>query len=325
MAPLVILAGTLGLVLRPAGAGAAPPPDSGSASLGQFELRFDILEDTYLNAWEPNQTHTHQSWVYLRADSLLVPLFKFDTSAIQAGSSIVLAELWLYVPGGQADDIFRAPLQFAAYCVKRDWVASQASWYQATTWNAWEVAGCQGITDRCSTFAQDEVGEVTAQEQWVRVPVTSIVQGWVSEGNHGLILVGDVSLPRGASAFYSSRGGIASLRPYLWVEWLTPTPTPTQTFTPTPTQTATPTVTHTATPTPTETAVPTDTQTLTPTATDTATPTNTATPVASATATPTATATLLPTATATCTPTITATPTPFRVFLPLAMKGHAPD
>jgi len=302
------------LVLAPVPAGTGAPARGGAlASLDQFELRFDVQEDTYLNYFEPNQTHVHQSWVYLRADSLLVPLFKFNTSVIRAGSSIVLAELFLYVPTGQAADVYRPPLRFEAYCVKKDWVASEASWYQATSGNAWEVSGCQGPSDRCLSYAPEEVGEVTGDGQWIRVPVTSIVQQWVADGNHGLILVGDRYYPLGKSAFYSSRGPNTLLRPYLQVTWREPTSTPTATPTPTDTRTPTPTQTATQTPSPTATA--------TATATPTASATATATPTASATATPTATPTASPTATATETatpvPTHTATSTPTETLTPI--------
>ena len=348
------LLAALVLAPMPAGTG-APPAVPAFAGVDQYDMRFEVLEDTYLNYFEPNQTHIHQSWVYLRADSLLVPLFKFDTSAIQAGSSIVLAELSLYVPIGQASDVFNPPLRFEAYCVKKDWAASQASWYQATASNAWEASGCQGPSDRCLSYAPEEIGEVTGEGQWIRVPVTSIVQGWISEGNHGLILVGDRYYPTGKSAFYSSRGPNTLLRPFLNVTWRVPTPTPTASATPTntptstpthtatqtptptasPTATATPsatptatdtataTATHTATSTPTETATlqPTETPTQVPTATDTQVPTPTETTTPEPTATPTETATLQPTATAT--PTLP--PPVFRIFLPLVTTGLASD
>ena len=309
----ITLVSVLMLAPVPAGSGAASTAGA-LAGLDQYDLRFEVLEDTYLNYFEPNQTHTHQSWVYLRADSLLVPLFKFDTSAIQAGSSIVQAELWLYVPTGQASDIYKPPLRFAAYCVKKEWIATQASWYQATASNAWEVSGCQGPSDRCQSYAAEEVGEVLGDAQWVHLPVTSIVQRWVTEGNHGLILVGDRFYPVGKSAFYSSRGPNALLRPYLQVTWREPTPTPTASATLTNTRTPTPTQTATLTPTPTTTPTATVTPSATPTATDTATPTATHT----ATHTPTDTPTLVPTDTPTPVPTATQTelPTPTKTATP---------
>ncbi len=249
----------------------APPSTESAAALDYFANRFEVAADTYLNAFQPTRTHTDQVWLYLRADDQLAPLLRFDVSDIPPGSTIIVAYLNLYVPEGQSSDIFLAPLKFAAYCVQQDWLAGEATWYQATVGNAWEVPGCKGASDRCQSHDPNEIGEVISQGAWVpRVPVTSIVQRWVTEGNHGLILLGDQDPPVFKSALVSSRAGDVDHRPWLWVEWRTPTLTPTPTSTPTATATPTPTSTSTATPTatptltPTETATPTDTPTVIP-------------------------------------------------------------
>lgn len=263
----------LALVLILATLFLSAPPGAGSvAAQGAFAGRFEVAADTYLNAFEPSRTHTDQVWLYLRADDQLAPLLWFDISPIAPGSTIVAAYLHLYVPDGQSPDIFRAPLKFAAYCVQKDWLADEATWYQAAAGNAWEVPGCKGASDRCQTYAPDEVGQVVSQGAWVEpVPVTSIVQRWLTEGNHGLILLGDQDPPIFKSAFLSSRAGAVDLRPWLWIEWRVPTLTPTPTSTPTATETPTPT--------------PTDTPTLTPTMAPTDTPTVVPSPTVDATLT----------------------------------------
>jgi len=301
----------LALVLMLAGLLLSAPPNTESAAaLDHFAGRFELAADTYLNAFEPTRTHTDQVWLYLRGDDQLAPLLRFDVSDIPSGSNIVVAYLNLYVPEGQTPDIFLAPLKFAAYCVQRDWLAREATWYQAAAGNAWEVPGCKGPSDRCQSHDPNEIGEVTSQGSWVRpVPVTSIVQRWVTEGNHGLILLGDQDPPVFKSAFISSRAGGVEDHPWLWVEWQVPTLTPTPTSTPT----------ATATPTPTPTSTPTDTPTATPTHTPTATPTATSI----VTATPTDTPTLTLTSTPTNTPTRTPTATPYRLYLPLAIRDWA--
>jgi uncharacterized repeat protein (TIGR01451 family) len=262
----------------------APPSAERAAALDNFAGRFEIAEDTYLNAFEPSRTHTDQVWLYLRGDDLLAPLLRFDISAIPPGSNVIVAYLNLYVPEGQSSDIFLAPLKFAAYCVQRDWLAREATWDQATAGNAWEVPGCKGASDRCQSHDPNEVGEVISQGSWVRpVPVTSIVQRWVTEGNRGLILLGDQDPQVFKSAFISSRAGGAEHHPWLWVEWEVPTLTPTPTSTPTTTDTPTPTPTRPPTDTPT--ATPTHTPTATATATPTETPTITPSPTVQATLT----------------------------------------
>ncbi len=241
----------------------------------QLQREFPVRADTYLNYDSPTSTHTHQGWLYLRADNWKVPLLWFDVSAIQPESTIVAAYLKLYVPAEQEPKDFRLPFSLAAYCVHREWQPNQATWYQATATTAWEVAGCRGASDRCQSHDPLEVAEVTGQNSWVQVPVTSIVQRWVTEGNHGLILLGDMDPQSGRSAFCSSRCA-EDQRPMLFVEWRAPTPTPTPTNTPTSTPTRTPTNTPTLTPTLTHT--PTSTPTLVPTATATQTLTPTVAP-----------------------------------------------
>ena len=244
----------------------------------QLQREFPVRMDTYLNYDFPNSTHIHQGWLYVRADNWKVPLLWFDVSAIQPGSNIVAAYLKLYVPADQEPKDFRLPFSFAAYCVRREWLSNQATWNQATASTAWEVAGCRGASDRCQSHDPLEVGEVTQQNAWVQVPVTSIVQHWVTEGNHGLTLLGNMDPASGRSAFCSSRCA-EDQRPMLFVEWRAPTATPTLTHTPTSTPTRTPT--NTPTPTLTRTSTPTSTPTLVPTAT--ATPTQTPTVVPSPT------------------------------------------
>ena len=241
---------------------AASPGTGNVEALDYMVARFDVAADTYLSAFEPNDSHTDQVWLYLRADDQNVPLLWFDVSYIQPGSSIISAYLHLYVPSEVDPRIFNLPLQFAAYCMQKDWLADQATWYQATGGNDWEVAGGKGVTDRCQEHHPNEIGEVINQGAWVEVPVTSIVQRWVTDGNHGLILLGNQDPRIYKSAFLSSRAGDVGRRPWLWVEWLSPTPTPTPTRTPT--NTVTPTLTPTPTNTPTATATPTATPTPLP-------------------------------------------------------------
>lgn len=139
-----------------------------------------------------------------------------------------------------------------------------------------------------------------------------------------------VSVPAGCRAWsVSASGGYVTIRS-VDAEYVTPTPTPTRTFTPTSTLTFTPTSTPTFTLTPTNTATgtppptstftntPTNTATFMPTSTGTTAPTNTATFTATHTATFTATSTgtLVPTNTATSTLESTATFEPTATDMP---------
>jgi uncharacterized repeat protein (TIGR01451 family) len=256
----------------------APPSTESAAAPDQLGRRFEVAEDTYLDAFTPGDTNGHRTWLLIRGDDQWAPLLRFDVSDIEPGSEIVIAYLNLYVAPDVDPDIFRLPLQFAAYCVQTDWLADEATWYQATSGRAWAVPGAKGATDRCQSYGPNEIGEMTRQDAWVQpIPVTSIVQRWVTEGNHGLILLGNQDPPVFRGAFLSSETGELGHQPWLWVEWREPTPTPTPTSTPTATATPTPTPTHTPTQTPTVTPTHTPTATATPTYTPTATPTDTPT------------------------------------------------
>lgn len=267
--------------------------------------RFDVSGDTYIDAYNPNIAYAQATWLMFRADSRMVPLLRFDVSAIPRGSYITAAVLRLYVPPDQGPDTYQEPCRLAAYCVHRDWVAAQATWNHAASGVRWETAGCNGTSDRCQGYHPNEIGEATGMGQWVEIPVTTLVQGWVNGDNHGLALRG-YSETWGRTAFYSSRFVNRDLRPKLEVQWTVPTPTATQTHTATSTATRTPTATQTSTPT----ASPTPTQT----------PTSTATPTQTPTVTRTSTNTQTPTQTPTRTATASPTATPWRVYLPMVVR-----
>ncbi|MBC7262387.1 MAG: DNRLRE domain-containing protein [Chloroflexi bacterium] len=276
--------------------------------------RFEVSGDTYIDAWEPDKTHFDKTWLLFRADGQHVPLLKFDVSVIPRGSSVIVAYLYVYIPPDLPAENYRLPCELAAYCVKKDWVPQEASWYQASSAEFWQIPGCKGERDRCQSPDPNEVAEVTGMDKWVEIPVTSIVQQWVNGENHGLALLGKPgALHTGKAAFYSARFTDNNLHPWLWVEWNppTPTPTPSNTLTNTPTNTST----CTPTTTPTLTQTPTNTPTATPTTTHTPTETPTTTPTATNTATPTATPSLTPT------PTNTPTATLYKLYLPIAWKG----
>ena len=280
------------------------PGTSQSNTAGQALRRFEVLEDTYIDYNYPNRTHANESWLMFRSDNQQAPLFKFDVSDI-LGYSVRQATLWLYVVPSAPPSYYRDPFRILAYCVKKDWVASQASWNSASATEHWDLPGCKGSGDRCANPG-GSMTEARGKGIWVDVDVTTIVQQWADGENHGLILNGDNT--NGKTIFYSSQR--TDVPPYLTVDaFLLPTATPTKTATATPTDTNTPTPTETPTQTATPTATDTATPTATPTATSTGTPTDTLTPTS--TETPTATAT--PTGTPTSTPTLVV----YRVYLPV--------
>jgi len=259
------LAGTLSLAVAVILLWVPPGAGHKAATVYTYQ-RFEVIADTYLDWWEPYGHHADETWLMFREDNQKLPLLKFDVSAIY-GARIRRARLWLYVPPNLPSGDFRKPCKFAAYCVKKDWIEDQATWYKASGWESWELPGCNGGSDRCESYSG--IAEITAMDMWIDVDVTTIVQQWVDGEDHGLILRNYTADTIGKTVFYSSRYYDASRHPWLEVVWDWPTATPTPTNTPTNTSTMTPTRTSTPTNTPTATATltPTNTPTMTPTAT----------------------------------------------------------
>jgi hypothetical protein len=309
------------------------------------------VEDTYLDHYDPNGVNHLETRLVYREDGDRKPVLKFDVGAM-SGANIRWAKLWLSVPDYLTPDLARLPCQLAAFCVRKDWSEWSASWN-----HPWDVAGCEGLGDRCQGLDYSGTATVRRFGERISLDVTTIVQGWVRGENHGLILANYAWSDWGNTgkvAFMSSNHSDVARRPVLEVDYYFPpsTATPTRTATSTRTNTATSTATSTATRTPTRTATSTstDTPTLTPTATalptytptdtatasptytptDTATPSPTHTPTQTETASPSATATLTATASSTATATAlpspsptatpTRTPTPFRAYLPIVAR-----
>jgi len=255
--------------------------------------------------YDREHNYEGQEKLSLRSSSGLRALIRFELSgAIPTNAIILGGSLRVYT-------VYRdvaASMKVAAYELRRQWKASEASWRYALNGPT--------LKDEWSTWGADNVEQDRFPEEYAptlldqvyktyEMNVRPMVEDWVvpSGVNRGLLLKtvqgweGTLVTYNLASTDNNNPNG-----PRLWVAYTLPTNTPTATMTPTPTETPT------ETPTPTTTATPTATLTPTPTATTTASPTITGTP--SPTETPTPTFTLTPTLTSTPTATFTATPTP---------------
>ncbi|MGB9880718.1 MAG: DNRLRE domain-containing protein, partial [Anaerolineae bacterium] len=303
-----------------------PEPGTQLLILQQDVNGYTGAEDTTLAPYEGNLS---DKWFvrvgYKGQDSALI---RFDVASIPPGSHILCAALSLYAEMWSGSPF---ELDIGAYAVKRDWVAQEATWYQASAHVPWQIGGCNGPDDRSQT--PESVVTIQNIRTWYHFDLTQVVDGWVNSAlpNYGISLqpVDRIDVDHiwfAASDDVAPDGSIAN-RPKLIILYVPPpTPTPTATATasatPTstpsetmlPTETATPIVPPTATATPTVPAVP--TQTATPTPTVPVVPTETATPTTPTMPTETATPTapVAPTETATpgmpTVPTQTATPTP---------------
>lgn len=209
-------------------------------------------EDTFLTSWFPTTPQHHTDPLAVRADGAAVPLLRFDLSPIPSYAAIASATLEIYVAsrGGIA------PLALSAYQVLRPWAAEQATWRQATSAQAWELPGCNGIgLDRSGTAAA--TAELSAIGAWYALDITALAQAWQTNpaANYGLALQG-ASTAAVEYRFWSAEHWATAQRPKLTIEYAFSGPTPTATRTATGTSTATATATRTATQTPTATPAP---------------------------------------------------------------------
>ncbi len=215
------------------------------------EPSYSGVEDTFPSFDEPDWPHDGFLDLQMKNDNNggKRPLLRFDLTRIPPGSSIVAATLHLCQTTYKKNDWFSSTV--GAYKVLRHWVAPEATWFNATAMEKWELPGADAATDR-SMVAEDSVAiEIVNERRWRNWGIRGMVQDWVNDLTHneGVILIGS-----GLSQefrFYASNLTYVSrsFRPKLEVVFYPPPPTPT------PTNTATPTNTPTATPTSTQTPV----------------------------------------------------------------------
>lgn len=179
------------------------------------------------------------------------PLLRFDVSSIPPGSIVVNAELHLLqsVVWQQHDSNVST---VRAYQLIRPWVASQATWYKATSGQEWSSPGADGVGDRSMVAADTLTLEVVTSNEWRVWTIRNMVQDWVNDPaqNEGLILIGSGDAQEFHFPSSEWLSASAEQRPKLrvWYCPALPTATPTQTPTPTHTPTATPTSTPTPVP-----------------------------------------------------------------------------
>ncbi|MBC7265222.1 MAG: DNRLRE domain-containing protein [Chloroflexi bacterium] len=219
------------------------------------------VEDTTVDIAPTTQRCTDIR-LFVRYDRSRRTLIKFDLRPIPAGSSIVSATL-LLVQNDHVEDLDPGDayspspwsLDVGIYRVLKPWTACEVTWSHASTGLRWEVAGCDGSSDRASVAEDIETLQplLPSEKRVIAWSVTNMVRDWVANPatNYGMILIGTGNKQEFwfASSDYCY-GDYAQRRPKLVVNYYLPTPTPTATPTSTPTGTHTPTPTPTYTPRP---------------------------------------------------------------------------
>ena len=251
---------------------ASPTPTPASTpTLFPQAVRFDPIDDTYLDQWAPNVSWFDDRALSLRQGDIRAPLLRFDLSSVPRGAVVDRAVVSLGVMGRTNEGY----LNVAAYKVYRPWSGSQSTWAEALEGTPWAVAGCNDpLRDRSSVSVADIW--LTESNVWYHLDITPLVQDWADDPatNYGLILKSSGSTSVQYD-FYSSDHPNVAMKPRLLVSWHEVTPTlVTPSITPTPvTPSATATETTYYTPTPTGTTGPTLTPTKSPIPSATAQPT----------------------------------------------------
>jgi hypothetical protein len=170
----------------------------------------------------------------------------FDLSDIPAGSDIQKAELRLYVSASYEGT--PTPQVIAVRGVRvspGDY--TQTTWQERISGQAWQTPGAKGPSDVGTPAATAAV--MPGANDWVSWNILDLVRSWVRGlvPNHGVKLTSETSPTAWAQIKYRSleNPNNPGSEPYLYLEYITPTPTltPTPTDTPLPTPTPRPTAT----------------------------------------------------------------------------------
>jgi hypothetical protein len=134
-------------------------------------------------------------------------LIRWDLSSIPAGSIISQVSITTRVSDKSSD-----PYEF--YAMNTPWVATEATWNEASAGVSWETAGGLGSLDRDSTVLASVTWSSTGSKT-VELGAEGIakVQAWVNDPatNHGLMLMNATS--SNGLSFDSSEGATVTNRP----------------------------------------------------------------------------------------------------------------
>lgn len=261
------MAGILSALQPAALAGETAPQALTTVVLQQGRDGYAGTSDTFIEKVTPDANHSTAGTlaVSTRGYEENRSLLEFDVQALPANAQIAKATLDLYVTSQGS-----ATICFAAYDLKRDWLAAQATWNQAEQGAPWGQAGAKDTaTDRAASYSGNRI-HMDALNVWKSFNLTDLVQRWVSNpaSNRGVLL--EASAPSGTQyGLASSEHSNAGIRPRLTISYTlgeagTPSATPTRTVTPPANATATPTSAQTATHTPAATGTPTATPSAAP-------------------------------------------------------------
>jgi hypothetical protein len=185
--------------------------------------QYQGAQDTYLDGYLPaEKDRTHASsgnWgIELRTLGTRYGLFSFDLTQVPTNAVVSRATLRLYGSSETNNEM----VCLDAYPLLRPWEETQATWYRPRNGETWYVEGARGAQDRAAEPV-GVPGMAQGINRWYQLELDEAVQGWVAqrETNYGLLLSAASSTSKGL-VVASSRSGMASLRPQLWLTYTVP-------------------------------------------------------------------------------------------------------
>jgi hypothetical protein len=192
------------------------------------------VADTYIDINKHIENFGDRPDLRINYDGRQKMLLRFELSEhIPTNAAVTSARLELFGYYRRFDQT----LDVAAYPLLRAWSEEETTWDEP-----WQVAGCDGDTDRGAEYIDITTFRyINTWQVWEDEGLRELVQQWVEtpSTNHGIVLIG---LPSGdldwwdlRSSEYGTTVPQHTQRPRLTVSYilLAPTPTPTLTRTPT--------------------------------------------------------------------------------------------
>ncbi len=141
--------------------------------------------DTQLSGewgWQQDKNNDNADLSFGQYQSSLI---KWDISSIPDNATITAAEITFF-NSNLSDN------EFEIYEVKKDWIASEATWNIAKTGQNWEIAGAKGTTDVGNTV----LGTINMVNNWntqtyaLNSNAVELIQNWIdgSKTNNGFII-----------------------------------------------------------------------------------------------------------------------------------------
>jgi predicted phosphodiesterase len=163
--------------------------------------------DTVIEAGSPTVNASTSATLRVDGSPDRGALIRWDLSSIPAGSIISQVSITTRVSDKSSD-----PYEF--YAMNTPWVATEATWNEASAGVSWETAGGLGSLDRDSTVLASVTWSSTGSKT-VELGAEGIakVQAWVNDPatNHGLMLMNATS--SNGLSFDSSEGATVTNRP----------------------------------------------------------------------------------------------------------------